>query len=429
MKPYMLPLSRNECSTKTPGKMLPPTFSQRNTGTVKKQFNAKNDRFKSFNTPSKTSAKKSPFRKTFAASSGEMSYMQQTTESIDNNTFSILNCSSSTEVEAPSLTQNQQLTSTMTAALPSFSPLMRKIEQAIDIKFTSFMETLKSERQTDTMLESTLLQQTVKRAIQDKVNESVSAIVDDSSMVNDSTFEVNDFQPTTSTVLRQPARLQNVSRQKNFNLTKTFLETTSVGGNVQKLTKRVFVESDFDEDFDEVHQDCVVDVPKTHKNRRVTTVKTFSPRKNVRRSVRVATYRESQRNEVKSRVKPTIVNKKKAINLTDVVSSYFDRSQTVSRAEHESIILGMINKGGLKELQLLPTVGLKTAFQILSRRAVNGNFKTLSELQKLPAMNGKSWDKFLEVSVEFNQLESIFLTSFFFFHFQANQCDRRSSPS
>lgn len=181
MKPYMLPLTRNKSSSKTPGKMLPPAISQRYTGTIKKQPNMKIERYKSFNTPSKSAVKKSPFRKTFVAPSSELSYMHQTTGSIDNNTFSILNLSSSTEFEGPNLTQNQQLTSSMAIAPPSFSPLMRKIEQAIDVKFNSFIETLKNERRADTLLESTQFQVTMKQAIRNEVNESIGGIVDDDS--------------------------------------------------------------------------------------------------------------------------------------------------------------------------------------------------------------------------------------------------------
>lgn len=180
MKPYMLPLTRNESSSRTPGKMLPPAISQRYTGTIKKQPYMKNNRFKSPNTLSKSSVKKSPYRKTFVVPSRELSFMHQTAESVDNNTFNILNFSSSTEVEGPDMTQNQQLTSSMATAPPISSPLTLKIDKAFDAKFKSHMET-QNKRRADTMLESTQFQYTVTRAIRNDGNESVDGIFDDDS--------------------------------------------------------------------------------------------------------------------------------------------------------------------------------------------------------------------------------------------------------
>lgn len=186
------------------------------------------------------------------------------------------------------------------------------------------------------------------------------------------------------------------------------METTSVGGNEKAFTKRGLTTLDFDED--QQQQDATVTEPQRFKNRRVTCVAPSSPDTTVRRSVRISSYREDQK--VKS-ASPVII-KKRARNTTDVISSYFDRSQTITKADHKIAILKMINKGNLKQLILLPTIGAKTAFQIMSYRAVKGAFNQLSDLKKLPALKGKSWDNFLEVSDDIILFKRRFLILFFF---------------
>lgn len=192
------------------------------------------------------------------------------------------------------------------------------------------------------------------------------------------------------------------------------METTSVGGNEKVLTKRGLTALDFDED--QQQQDVTVTEPRRPKNRRVTCVAPFSSDTTVRRSARISTYREIRKVKAAS---PMII-KKRARNMTDVISSYFDLSQTISKADHESTLLEMINKGALKELKMLPTVGPKTAYQIMSYRAVNGVFKNLSDLKKLPAMKGKSWDNFLEVSANIIFIQTSILIFFSFYLLKAN---------
>lgn len=182
MKPYMLPLTRNDISSKKPRNMLSPSSSKRCVRTAKKQelpF-GKLNRCHSLITPFKPSAVKPPLQKTFVVPSNS-SYMHQTIESIDNNTFSILNCSSSTEVEGPNLSQYQNLPSAFGTS--GFSPFFRQIENTIDAKFNSFIELLDKGRKFDSLLELTQLQNTIKRAIKSDANETISSTIVDTKMV------------------------------------------------------------------------------------------------------------------------------------------------------------------------------------------------------------------------------------------------------
>jgi len=154
----MLPLARSETNlsrtpgrAKTPGKMDPP--SSRYTGTIRKVPLGSANKFHSFTTPSSQKRiTNNLLRRTDNIPRVELNYMDQSVpfggfpkESLDNNTFSILNCSTSTEVEAPAVLQHKQLNATPQQAPATFSPLMRKMESMIEDKLTSFMENFKNQ--------------------------------------------------------------------------------------------------------------------------------------------------------------------------------------------------------------------------------------------------------------------------------------------
>ncbi|XP_055584736.1 uncharacterized protein LOC129737600 [Uranotaenia lowii] len=101
------------------------------------------------------------------------------------------------------------------------------------------------------------------------------------------------------------------------------------------------------------------------------------------------------------------IMRRKAVTMTisnKVIASYF---QTPSAAgskkgakkvasEHGKAVLDLVNRGTIKEVQILPTVGLKMAYQIVTHRTINGKFKKIEDLSKLFA-GGRKWTKFLEV--------------------------------
>lgn len=154
---------------KTPGKMLPPLTVKRITGTIKKQ--PLNIASQSFNSTRKSPKVNKHTDRSLVPRSTETSFMQQTSGSIDNNTFSILNFSSSTEVDVPSnVTFELQHKLSETFGQPNFSPLMRKIEEAMDTKFMSFMETPKNEQRT---MDMTHFQDTMRNAVNQSIAESL----------------------------------------------------------------------------------------------------------------------------------------------------------------------------------------------------------------------------------------------------------------
>lgn len=183
MKPYMLPFARSDLSiigknktpaktsvAKTPGSVLP---TGRYTGRIEKQPLRSANRNRSFNTSSKRNTTLSK-RSTNLPLTRELNYLDQCEQSgipqqsMENNTFSIMNCSASTEIDAPncfpSLMQQQQ------QQPMSFSPLMRQIEQTINNKFESFMETLKN--QTTAVPNMTLFRSNVKNAVAEQLDEA-----------------------------------------------------------------------------------------------------------------------------------------------------------------------------------------------------------------------------------------------------------------
>ncbi|XP_055548651.1 kinesin-like protein KIF22 [Wyeomyia smithii] len=99
--------------------------------------------------------------------------------------------------------------------------------------------------------------------------------------------------------------------------------------------------------------------------------------------------------------------KRKVTHLTisnKVIAGYFHQTPAVGRKEpkmtaskHGKAVLDLVNRGSIKEVQILPTVGLKTAYQIVTHRTINGKFKKIDDLSKL-FVGGKKWSKFLEAN-------------------------------
>jgi hypothetical protein len=162
---------------------------------------------------------------------------------------------------------------------------MRQIEATIDSKLTSFMECLKN--QTIATTDTTQLVDTFRKAreaVMTDVNGSLLSHHGEYEEIANSTLEMPQNQPTTSTVLCRP-------EQRNLILETTNLETCC--GKIHSAEKR----------------------------------------------------------EVKEKK-------------TDATLKYFNRlagkSSKAAKTEHKTAILELMNKGTLKELKLLPTIGLKT---------------------------------------------------------------------
>lgn len=114
--------------------------------------------------------------------------------------------------------------------------------------------------------------------------------------------------------------------------------------------------------------------------------------------------------------KPVKVKREPKIRIkNEVIASYFNspaaastkvtqKSMKNAKKAHREAILKVLNTGSFKELQMLPCIGLKTAYQIVTQRTLNGKFKKIEDLGKIPMMKGKMWQKFLDVSFYFENL-------------------------
>jgi DNA uptake protein ComE-like DNA-binding protein len=373
----MLPTSRNEMIktpgktlTKTPGKTLAKTPGKmistinRGTGTIKKAPASVN-RFHSFNTPSKRVADVDPMRYSELPQTSDFSYLEPK-QSIDNNTFNIMNVSASTEVEGPSLSAHPSLNNLTQAAMPSFSPLIRQIEATIDQKLTSFMTTFINQTTTSSVNAENIADN-LRNNIKDAVVSGIKEIRDlsglEDSDLNLSIVEVPE-NAFSSTVLRKP------------------VPSTQINNKTMpaKRTNRRLMTVDL---ADEISSQNLTVIPAP------------------RRSVRISTMHDIRK--TKENVMPAIKSQaRKTIVKNQIMATYLNKSSTslpkVSKKDHKDAVMDIINTGSVKELKMLPTVGAKTAYQIVSHRLVKGKFKTLEDVKKALMMKDKTWDKFMEVN-------------------------------
>lgn len=160
----MQPLSRNGALNNTYAS------GQKITGTIKKQPMSRN--------LYPSTAKKTPMRRTDAP----LRTADITTDAIDNNTFSILNCSTSTEIDRPVATRLDMGSSPVqqsNVTLPSFSPYMRQIEKTIDDKLTSFMKNFES----NVSMRSMQVPMEFKKNLMAEVAAGLGTNVDDDSVM------------------------------------------------------------------------------------------------------------------------------------------------------------------------------------------------------------------------------------------------------
>jgi DNA uptake protein ComE-like DNA-binding protein len=115
-----------------------------------------------------------------------------------------------------------------------------------------------------------------------------------------------------------------------------------------------------------------------------TVIKCHAPR----RSVRISIYKN---------LKQVVQAKETKKDKHEVANS--KASRKISKRDHRKSILDILNKGSLKELQLLPLIGKKKAYEISNFRNFNGKFKAVDDLKNLSAMNGKLWQNFLKANM------------------------------
>ncbi|XP_075155137.1 no distributive disjunction [Haematobia irritans] len=128
-----------------------------------------------------------------------------------------------------------------------------------------------------------------------------------------------------------------------------------------------------------------------------------------RRSIRLASHQELNENSsLNLSMKQTPKNTKKTSKSTkskstnDSLISQICNSSSANKknslSQHRKAILELLNKGSLKELQILPMIGQKRAFQIITQRTLHGKFKNWKQVEKLPIWRGNEWDRFAEAN-------------------------------
>ncbi|XP_018804906.1 PREDICTED: kinesin-like protein Nod isoform X1 [Bactrocera latifrons] len=81
-------------------------------------------------------------------------------------------------------------------------------------------------------------------------------------------------------------------------------------------------------------------------------------------------------------------------------SSHINEKEKKSNIlKHRAAVLNLLNSGSMKELQVLPQIGQKTAYQLVTQRTLNGKFKNISQLEKLTIWRGSSWTRFAQANL------------------------------
>lgn len=165
----------------------------------------------------------------------------------------------------------------------------------------------------------------------------------------------------------------------------------------QKLSRSTCLMTSDLEALDENNEITVVE-DRTLDNSRSETIINCPPPP--RRSARISMYKAIMSGN-HFILKPAIKQNQSKSRVKNEVASYFNEKalsiRKITKSDHRQAILEIINKGTLKELKLLPVVGLKTAYQIVTYRTINGRFETIDDLKSLSALKGKLWQNFLEV--------------------------------
>lgn len=67
-----------------------------------------------------------------------------------------------------------------------------------------------------------------------------------------------------------------------------------------------------------------------------------------------------------------------------------------AKSSHMEFVLNILNEGTLKDLQMLPMIGSKTAYQIYTYRLMNGAFEEIESLKNMPFWSEKTYHRFVK---------------------------------
>lgn len=153
--------------------------------------------------------------------------------------------------------------------------------------------------------------------------------------------------------------------------------------------------------------DTTVEVTSSEVSRDATVVNRAVP--NLRRSTRIS---EVQHRRFSCFVQEVGNMKKQAVKSEAV--AFLTSPKNLKKTDRKKAVVKLMNTGKFNELKLLPTIGVKTAYQIISYRSMHGKFASFDDLKNLPALKGKKWQKFLDVSLvrKFSKIANFKFSSF-----------------
>lgn len=104
---------------------------------------------------------------------------------------------------------------------------------------------------------------------------------------------------------------------------------------------------------------------------------------------------------IKGKLNPPPQRKKMKIELFNTYlnsSGSTQMAQNITEEKHKSEVLKLFNTGTMKEIGILPAIGTKTAYMIITNRTLYGKFKSVEDFDsRIRPMKGKSLDGILKV--------------------------------
>lgn len=328
-----------------------------------------------------------------------------------------LNISSSTAIDAPHVKNSVNKISS------SYSPLVRKCVAEVESTFKSsmsqFLETLKNTQSIQKPLCNssplTAERQRIRAIIRQELFSIASEEKNDKIKNNGVNKELFCSQITSSPVgpevkpfaeeslLHVSIGFNSTDNEPFFHSEKTVLPSTSK----KPLRRSRRLSSQMSQSV--VINDSAI-VPRRRSHRLSLKNLTITQR----RSSRLLPHKElPNEEEEEEQPQPSKAFKKsnkpakaiKPLINNPTIASYFNEKENKKRtnlksnlAKHQKAILEILNTGNMKELQCLPQIGLKTAFQIVTQRTLHGKFKSFNHLGKLPIWRGTAWERFKEAN-------------------------------
>uniref|UniRef100_A0A336LY24 Kinesin-like protein n=1 Tax=Culicoides sonorensis TaxID=179676 RepID=A0A336LY24_CULSO len=311
-----------------------------------------------------------------------------------------INISASTEIEQPPSMRSSILSvNTPVEKQMTFSPLLQKLsnlENAFDGKLQKLYETM---NQNQTMHLPTSTPRVAPRNNDDTLN------IPGMDMIRKELQQIVRNELANFTMqLPQNMTLNNVPPQRNTNGDKQNDQTDE---GVQKNIPEIEVinvdeTSNIDQNF-LAPEPVRTSRPTTRRSKRLTADSNNIP---LRRSARLSSVPRPTIQpvlEIKERSRSTSRRRDKIEVQNKEIPLYLNKNgelanPKVAKSKHIAAVFELLNNGNIKDLQRLPKIGYKTAYQIVTTRLIKGRYKSIKEIGKLPMWKGKQWQTFLEAN-------------------------------